>query len=352
MAEVKDKILKALEYLDLEQDLRKGLPGPSNDELKDSRLDSLITGNARPIEHLDKEAKAWVYPNVTLPVVLGAIKGVAKGGRIARAVGAVNKTKPKPKNLTETVVDKATGTLKKADSKYVPDDFYQRLSDLEKGAGDVVEETGKNLKKVTKEAAKEAKENKSKTIFGKILKLTDMALNPKNGPLSEANLEHVAAKKAQKDIKTAAKAFYETSTKAPADVLDESMVRTGGKTAGGTIIAEKAGKALSDNVGKKHNEESLELSTPEKIMNGLNGLVGKAIWDPDDWPMEKISQLLSMTNTEADLWDEDELENLSDEAKIKLVLNIMKGKYDDYGNVSDLMRQNYLTMTNKGEVRE
>lgn len=330
MAEVKDKILKALEYLDLEQDLRKGLPGPSNDELKDSRLDSLITGNARPIEHLDKEAKAWVYPNVTLPVVLAAVKGVAKGGRIARAIGATNKLE----------VPKGYGN-----------DINQKLSLLEKKTSKAVKETGENLKKVTKEAAKEAKENKPKTIFGKFLKLTDMALNPKNGPLSEANVNHAAAKSAKKDVDAAIKSLSKSS-KAPAGALDESMVRTGGKTAGGTIIAEKTGKAISDNANKKRNEENLELSTPEKIMNGLNGLVGKAIWDPDDWPMEKISQLLSMTNTEADLWNEDELENLSDEAKIKLVLNIMKGKYDDYGNVSDLMRQNYLTMTNKGEVRE
>ena len=348
MAEVKDKILKALGYLDLEQDLRKGLPGPSNDELKDSRLDSLITGNARPIEHLDKEAKAWVYPNVMLPVVLAAVKGAAKGGRIARAIGAVNETEPQ--NITGTAVDKATGMLKKADApKYVPDDFYQRLSNLEKGTANAVEETGKNLKKVTREVAKEAKENKPKTIFGKIL---DMATNPKNGPLSEANLEHQAAKKAQKDLKTVAKAFYGTSAKAPGDVLDESMTRAAGKTGGGVIAATKAGKSLSNNANKKRYEGNLELSMPEKVLNGINGFVGKAIWEPNDWPMEKISQLLSMTNTEADLWDENELENLSDEAKIKLVSNIMKGKYDDYGKVSDLMRQNYLTMTNKGEVRE
>lgn len=351
MAEVKDKILKALGYLDLEQDLRKGLPGPSNDELKDSRLDSLITGNARPIEHLDKEAKAWVYSNVTLPVVLAAVQGAIKGGRIARGISAVNKTKPQ--NITRTTVDKATGVLQKAEApKNVPDDFYQKLSSLEKGTANAVEETGKNLKKVTREAAKEAKENKPKTIFGKFLKATDMALNPKNGPLSEANFEHQAAKKAQKDLKATAKAFYKTSAKTPGDVLDESVARTAGKTGSGVIITEKAGKAISENAGKKRNGENLELSTPEKIMNGLNGLVGKAIWEPNDWPMEKISQLLSMTNMEAGLWDEDKLENLSDEAKIKLISNIMKGKYDDYGNVSDIMRQNYLVMTNKGEVRE
>lgn len=327
MAEVKDKILKALGYLDLEQDLRKGLPGPSNDELKDSRLDSLITGNARPIEHLDKEAKAWVYPNVTLPVVLAAVKGAAKGGRIARGIGATNKLEvPKGYN----------------------NDINQKLSLLEKETAKAVKETGKNLKKVTKEAAKEAKENKPKTIFGKIL---NMATNPKNGPLSEANLEHKAAKSAKKDIDTTIKAL-DKSSKAPADALDESMARTAGKTGSGVIIAEKAGKALSDNAGKKRYEGNLELSMPEKIMNELNGFVGKAIWEPNDWPMEKISQLLSMTNTEADLWDEDELENLSDEAKIRLVSDIMKGKYDDYGKVSDLMRQNYLVMTNKGEVRE
>jgi len=330
MAEVKDKILKALGYLDLEQNLRKWLPGPSNDELKDSRLDSLITGKARPIEHLDKEAKAWVYPNVTLPVILAAVKGAAKGGRIARAVGAAN----------DLEVPKGYGN-----------DINQKLSLLYKDTSKAVKETGKNLKKVTKEAAKEAKENKPKTIFGKFLKLTDMALNPKNGPLSEASVKHAAAKSAKKDVEAAIRSL-EKSSRPIEGALDESMVRTGGKTAGGTVIAEKAGKALSDNVGKKRYEGNLELSTPEKIMNGLNGLVGKAIWDPNDWPMEKIDRLLSMTNTEADLWDEDELENLSDEAKIKLVLNIMKGKYDDYGNVSDLMRQNYLTMTNKGEVRE
>jgi len=348
MAEVKDKILKALEYLDLEQDLRKWLPGPSYEELKDSRLDSLITGNARPIEHLDKEAKAWVYANIMFPLTLGAMRSAAKGGRIARAIGAVNKTKPQ--NITGTAVDKATGMLKKADApKYVPADFYQKLSSLEKGTANAVEETGKNLRKVTKEVAKEAKENKPKTIFGKIF---DMATNPKNGPLSEANIEHQAAKQAQKDLKTAAKAFYETSAKAPADVLDESMVRAAGKTGSGAIIAEKAGKAISDNVDKKRNEENLELSTLERVANGINGFVGKAIWEPKDWPMEKINRLLSMTNMEAGLWDGKKLENLSDEAKIKLVSNIMKGKYDDYEKVSDIMRQNYLVMNNKGEVRE
>jgi len=348
MAEIKDKIGKALELLDVQADLEKYKPGPSEQERKESMLNYAVTGETRPASHIYHETKAFADANAGIPLLMGFIKGALKGGRIARAVGAVNETKPK--NIAQTVVDKATGALKEAPKpKYVPDDFYQRLASLEKGTTKAVEETGKNLKKVAKEVAKEAKDNKPKTIFGKIF---DMATNPKNGPLSDANIEHAAAKQAQKDLKTAAKEFYRTPAKAPGDVLDESMARSAGKSAMWTTIGEKVGKLPSTVVKKKKYEGNLELNGLENAMNILNGVAGEALWNPKRFPMEQVDQLLFMTNGDADVWDEEELENLSDEAKVKLVIDTMHGKYDKYGDVKDTMLKNYLKMTNKDEVHE
>lgn len=345
---IKEKAGKALELLDIQRDIERVMPGPSERERQESMLNFAVTGETRPFEHINHESKAFAHANAGIPLLMGFIKGAIKGGRIARAVGAVNETKPK--NITKTVVDKATGALKEAPKpEYVSDDFYQRLADLEKGTTKAVEETGKNLRKVAKEVAKEAKDNKPKTIFGKIL---DMATNPKNGPLSDANIEHAAAKQAQKDLKTAVKEFYKTSTKAPADVLDESMARTAGKSAMWTTIGEKIGKLPPTVVKKKKYEGNLELNGLETAMNILNGIAGEALWNPKRFPMDQVDQLLFMTNSDADVWDEESLENLSDEAKVKLVIDTMHGKYDKYGDVKDTMLKNYLRMTNKDEVHE
>lgn len=313
--EIKDKLKKATELLDVQQDFERILPGPSEQERKESRLRNAITGETRPAEHVNHEAKAFAHANAGLPLLIGFLRGARLGSKALKGASAIDKVQ-----------------------KAVPGGLQAKMGPAQRKAAQVVEETGKTLK--------EAKKNAPKKLFDRFWETV-------NGANHDEIMAHRIAKEDAKNIDTAINVLSKSPAGKPGDVIDEAAGKAAEKALGGTVLATKAGKAVSDNAGKKKKYEGkLELNSLENAMNIVNGIVGEPLWNPKRWPMEQIDQLLLMTNGDADVWDEDSLGELSDEAKIKLVVDTMHGKYNDYGNVSDAMLKNYLKMTNKDEVHE
>lgn len=316
--QVKDKIGKTLGLLDVQRDLERILPGPSEQERKESRLRNAITGETRPAEHVNHEAKAFAHANAGLPLLIGFLRYARLGSRGLKGANAINKVR-------ETVLPGQ-------------DAFQQKMGPAQRIAARHVEETRKTLK--------EAKKNAPKKLF-------DRFWETFSGANHDEIMAHRIAKENAKNVDTAINILSKNPPGNPGDVIDEVAGKAAEKALGGTVLATKAGKAVSDNAGKKKKYEgSLELNGLENAMNTVNGIVGEPLWNPKRWPMEQIDQLLLMTNSDADVWDEDSLGELSDEAKIKLVVDTMHGKYNDYGDVSDAMLKNYLKMTNKDEVHE
>jgi hypothetical protein len=316
---VKDKLGKAAELLDVQRDLERTLPGPSEQERNESRLRSVITGEARPAEHVNHEAKAFAHANATIPLLLGFLRFARLGGKAMKGAKAIDKS-----------------------SKLVhPAGLQGKVRPAQKMAKEGVEVTGKTLTEAKKEAPK---------------KLFERFMYTVNGGASDETWAHRIAKEEARNIDTAAKFIDKSPTGKTEDVINtigEEAGKSAEKALGGTVLATKAGKAVSDNVGKKKKYDGdLELNRFQNIMNIVNGIASESPWDPERYPMEQINQLLLMTNGDVDVWDEDSLNELSDEAKIKLVIDTMHGKYNDYGDVSNAMLKNYLKMTNKDEVHE
>ena len=316
MAEIKDKLNKAAELLDVQGGIERSLPGPSEQERNESRLRNAITGETRPAEHVNHEAKAFAHANAGLPLLIGFIRGARLGSRALKGAKAIDKS-----------------------SNFVhPAGLQGKMRLAQRAAKEEVKETGKALKEAKKEAPK---------------KLFERFMYTVNGVDHDKVFDHRIAKENAKDIDTAINILSKSPAGKPGDVIDEAAGKAAEKALGGTVLATKAGKAVSDNVGKKKKYEgNLELNGLENAMNIVNGIVGEPLWNPKRWPMEQVDQLLLMTNGDTDVWDEDSLGELSDEAKIKLVVDTMHGKYNDYGDVSDAMLKNYLKMTNKDEVHE
>lgn len=316
--QVKDKIGKTLELLDVQRDLERTLPGPSEQERNESRLRNVVTGEPRPPEHVNHEAKALAHANATIPLLLGFLRFARLGGKAMKGAKAIDKAQKGVQGGLKVKVEPA-----------------QRIAVRHVG------ETGKTLKEAKKDAPKKLFERFWETV---------------NGANRDEIFAHRIAKEDAKNIDTAAKFIDKSPTGKAEDVINtigEGAGKSAEKALGGTVLAEKAGKAVSDNVGKKKKYEGdLELNRFQNIMNLISGVAGESPWDPERYPMEQINQLLLMTNGDTDVWDEDSLNELSDEAKIKLVIDTMHGKYNDYGNVSDAMLKNYLKMTNKDEVHE
>ena len=317
--QVKDKIGKTLELLDVQRDLERTLPGPSEQERNESRLRNVVTGEPRPPEHVNHEAKALAHANATIPLLLGFLRWARLGGKAMKGAKAIDK----------------------ASKFHVPGGLQAKVRPAQRMAKEEAKGTGKLLK--------EAKEKAPKNLFARFMHTV-------NGGSSDEIWSNRIAKENAKNIDTAAKIIDKSPTGKAGDVIDtidEVAGKSAEKALGGTVLAEKAGKAVSDNVGKKKKYEGdLELNRFQNIMNLIGGVAGESPWDPERYPMEQINQLLLMTNGDTDVWDEDSLNELSDEAKIKLVIDTMHGKYNDYGDVSDAMLKNYLKMTNKDEVHE
>lgn len=324
MAEIEDKKDEEgwLSYLDIQDDIERLLPGPSEKERNDSRLREMVTGEPRPISHIDHETKAWAHNNVTLPLLLAALRGATLGGRALKGAKAIDKT-------TKFVV---------------PGGIRGKMRFAQKTAGKEVKETGKALKEAKKEAPK---------------KLFERLMYTVNGVDHDKVFDHRIAKQNKKNIDTAIDILSKNPTERPEDVIKDAAVRSAAKVGTGAVVGNKAAKALVDNVGREPgtydkgidgHDDRIEMGIASKAMHFLKNLTGADELDPSIWPMDAIDNLITQTNGDLDLWDNDQLRNLDDKEKVRLVMDIARGKYDtdDY-DVKNTLLKNYLELTEGNE---
>lgn len=323
MAEIVDKANEdgILGYLDLQDDIERLLPGPSEKERNESRLRNLITGEPRPFEHINHESNAWAKANVGIPLLFASIKAAKSGGSMARGLNKISKAR-----------------------KFkTPGGLQANMRPAQKIAKESVKES--------KKALKEAKKDAPKKLFERLFYWI-------NGGPSEEIWSARIAKKDAKNVDKAIKGLSGSPVGKPGDILDETITKTAKRAGAGASLGTKAADALSDNVGREwgvwdkgvdKNDDRLERSAAGRALSFINGLVGTDIYDPGIWPMDIINNLLIQTNAEANIWDKDQVENLGDDEKVKLVMDTVRGKYNDYEDVSNIMLKNYLRLMNDEE---
>lgn len=323
MSELKDKYERdgALGFLDVQDDFERILPGPSERERNDSRLRSLVTGEPRPLSHENKEMNALVKTNLTLPMFVALMKAARLGSSAAKGLKAINSV-----------------------HKYkTPTGLQGKMKPAQRAAREAVEETGKALK--------EAKKDAPKNIFSRILYWAN------GGPSDEIWANRLAKAKA-KDIDKAIDVLGKNVPGKTDELIADAALKTARNAGTGTAVGTKAAKALVDNVGKNWGEwdkgiqgidDRLEMGVPSRVMHFIKSLIGTDELDPSIWPMDTINALIEQTNAETGMWDEEQLKKLGDDEKIKLVMDVMHGKYNDYDDMSDVMLKTYLRLTNNDE---
>lgn len=323
MSELKDKYERdgALGFLDVQDDIERLLPGPSEKERNDSRLRQLVTGETRPYSHTQKEMDALVKTNLSLPMFIALLKGARLGNSASKGVKAIN-------------------SVNKYNS---PTGLQGKMKPAQNAAKEAVKETGKALK--------EAKKDVPKNIFSRILYWAN------GGPSDEIWANRLAKAKA-KDIDTAIDVLSKNAPGKTSEVIADAVLKTTRNAGTGTAVGTKAAKALVDNVGKNWGEwdkgiqgidDRLEMSVPSRVIHFIKSMTGTDELDPSIWPMDTINALIEQTNAETGMWDDEQLKKLGDDEKIRLVRDVMRGRYNDYGDTSDVMLKNYLRLTNNGE---
>lgn len=326
MAEIIDKYYEKgpLSYLDMDDNIERLLPGPSEKERNESRLNHLITGEKRPVSHIDHETKAWAVSNVDIPLLMAAIRSSLKGGSAFRGAKAIDKA------------------LKYGG--HGGDGFQRKMKPAQKMAREGLAEAGKNLKKAKKEAPK----NLFERLFYNM-----------NGGMNEEIDALRSAKADVKDINNAINIVSQKPARPIGDMIEESMNETALKTMLGTGVGEKTAKALNEKLRKAGEgyvkgiygfDDRLEMGTPSKVMHFLKTMTGGDELDTDIWPMETIDNLIHMTNGDLGLWDTDQLDKLDDKEKVRFVMNMARGKYntEDY-DVKNALLRNYLKLTRSDE---
>lgn len=319
MAEIVDKKDEDgwLSYLDIQDDIERLLPGPSERERNESRLREMVTGEPRPISHIDHETKAWAHNNVTLPLMLALLRGASLSGRALSGAKAIDNS-----------------------SKFRhPAGLQGKMRTAQKAAKEEVKETGKALKEAKKEAPK---------------KLFERFMYTVNSPDHDKIFDHRIAKQNKRNIDTAIDVLSKSPAGRPGDVIEDAAVKSAAKVGTGAVVGNKAAKALVDNVGREPgtydkgidgHDDRIEMSIASKAMHFLKSLTGGDELDPSIWPMDAIDNLITQTNGDLDLWDSGQLRNLDDKEKVRLVMNMARGKYDtDEYNVKDTLLKNYTKL--------
>lgn len=319
MAEIIDKKDEdgLLGYLDIQDDIERLMPGPSEKERNESRLREMVTGEPRPISHINHETKAWAHNNVTLPLLVAALRGASLSGRALSGAKAIDKS-----------------------SKFVrPAGLQGKMRPAQKMAKEEVKETGKALKEAKKEAPK---------------KLFERFMYTVNGADHDKVFDHRIAKHNKRNVDTAIDILSKNPGGRPGDVIEDAAVRSAAKVGTGAVVGNKTAKALVDNVGREPgtydkgidgHDDRIEMGIASKAMHFLKSLTGADELDPSIWPMDAIDDLITQTNGDLDLWDNDQLRNLDDKEKVRLVMNMARGKYDtDEYNVKDTLLKNYTKL--------
>lgn len=320
--EMKDKLERdgALGFLDMEDNVERVLPGPSEEERNLSRLNKIITGEKRPASHTAKEAGAWATTNVALPLLAAFLKGGSVASKGAKGLKAISET-----------MDSAN-------------DFQKASKAAQKSAQKAVKSAEKKV------AAKNAKIDKIKNPIVRVLAWAQRNDGDK--------IALRAAKDDVKNIDTAIKATSKYAPELPKDTVNRLALEEGGKALAGTLGAEKLGEGVDRaviNYGENDKDKDAridkraEMSAPRRVWQFLKSLVDMDDLDPSKYPMDLVNNLLIQWNADSNVLEKEQLDRLGDDEKIKLVKDVMKGKYNDYEDVSEAMLENYLRLTNTDE---
>lgn len=328
--DIKERLLDKLKYLDTDYDLDLIIPGPNRDERNKSRLDNLITGKQRPADHMFKESQINAYGNVGIPLLLAFMNYARKGGKAFKGARIINK---------------AAEPMERAKSNFDP-----AIKKVTEKAGKEV----KNSEKGLELARKAAKENEPKNLF---LKTIYWATGGRGTMKEKAALD--AAKNNLKSVKMTADIITSNPTEHVRDAIETAAGKSAEKTLLGTAAAKGAGKVAEDvatnkkggyDKGINGHDDRIEMGIASKAMHFLKNLTGADELDPSIWPMDAINDLITQTNGDLGLWDNDQLRNLDDKEKVRLVMDIARGKYDtdDY-DVKNTLLKNYLELTEGNE---
>lgn len=330
MAEdIKEYLLDKLKYLDTDYDLDLIIPGPNRDERNKSRLDNLVTGKQRPADHMWKEAQINAYGNVGIPLLLAFMNYARKGGKALKGAKAISEAATPAEVATEN--------------------FGPAINRAQKQAGKNLVDAKANLKF----AKKERKANEPKNILEKVFYYSKGGMEP-----FEERAAYDMAKGNAKNINTAAKIITSNPPGRLGDAIENAAGKSAEKTVLGTVAAKGAGKAAKDATNKKGGydkgidgfDDRIEMGMANKAIHLLNSLMGSDVYDSDDWPMETIDNIITQTNDELNLWWPGQLKALDDKEKVRLVMDIARGKYDtdDY-DVKNTLLKNYLELTEGNE---
>lgn len=316
-------------YFDVTEDLERILPGPGEEERNKSRLNKIITGEKRPASHTAKEASAKLISNIGLPLLAGFLKGGTIASKGAKGLKAINEASEGVKGIkgTSALIKNALNAGKEA-----------------------VKETGKNV------AEKKARQ-KGK---GLLTRLLTAGLDS-----GKEELENMAARSNLHNIQIAEKALTKYAPDLPEEMVKRYAREKGAKTFVGTMGANLAGERAANgpfiddgDLDKKSGERNedlrsfdprLEIGAGRKTLQFFKSLIDMDDLDPRKYPMDLINNLIIQTNADADVWNKDQIDALGDDEKIKLVKDVMKGKYNDFEDVAQIMADNYELLTNMEE---
>lgn len=319
--ELKDKAERdgILGFLDMEDNIERVLPGPGEEERNLSRLNKVVTGEKRPASHTTKEAGAWATTNVAMPLLVAFLKGGSIASKGTKGLKTIAKATD------------ATG------------DFQKAAKTAEKSAKKAVKEAEKKV------AAKNAELDK---IKNPVTRVVAWATSGNDGD----KIALRAAKQDAKNIDTAIKATNKYAPGLPKDMVNRLAKEEGGKAfatvAGSEKLGEGTNRAVID-YGKTDKDDRMdkraEMSAPRRVWQFLKSLVDLDDLDPKKYPMDLVNNMLVQWNADTNVLSKDQLDRLGDDEKIKLVKDVMKGKYNDYEDVSEAMLENYLMLTNNDE---
>lgn len=317
-------------YLDINEDLEHILPGASEEERNMSRLNKVITGESRPASHTAKEGVAWFLANVGLPLGTGAAKGASVASKGAKGLKAINEAAKGADAISGTgaLINNALKVGKKA------------------------------VKKTGKEVAKKKAERQGGSLISRLLKAGMQS--------GTEEIQHRAAKRSLSDVKTASKALNKYAPDLPMEMVNklakEEGAKAGAITLGANLTGERVANGLPDSgeLGKDAYQKDedlrsfdprLEMGKGRKTLQFIKSLIDMDNLDPRKYPMDLIDNLITQTNAETGKWNKNQLDKLGDDEKIKLVKDVMKGKYNDLDseNLDQIMLDNYLRITNMDE---
>lgn len=326
VSEIKDKYNRdgVLGFTDLEDDIERILPGASESERNESRLNKIITGEKRPMSHTAKEAASWALADGT-PFLVAWLKAVKIAGKGAKGL----------KTISEVGGDAAKGGIQ----------AMQKVA--EKQAKEAAEEAAKKV-------AENAPKKQAKTLLGRILQMAQQD--------APDLIEKRAADADLKNVETAIKAMSSqpAGTDLPMESIKAYANNKGAKTLAALLGSEKLGRIIGKGMvdtgdyGKVKDLEgydsSIEMGGLETLGHFLSGIFDLDTLNPDIYPMDKIDNVLNTVNKKTHQWNQTQLDRLGEDEKVKLVKNIAKGKYDtDEKTLSYELYKAYRDLTNNNE---